>query len=107
MAFLQGQVPHPKAIFYYKRETFEFDLKEVHPADQMDMHGKNGEMIFSTLENTSMTAAKLQVSLNNVQSQLKLENISSLAKDNKIKSLEELLLKLDMIHPMLKQSRNY
>jgi len=51
-------------------------------------------MIFSTLENTSMTGAKLQVSLNNVQSQLKLEKISSLAKDNKIKSSEELVLKI-------------
>jgi len=60
----------------------------------MDMHKQIGEMIFSTLENTSMTAAKLQVSLNNVQSQLKLEKVSSLAKDNKIKSLEELVLKI-------------
>jgi hypothetical protein len=34
------------------------------------------------------------VSLNNIQSQLKLEKISSLAKDNKIKSLEELVLKI-------------
>jgi hypothetical protein len=33
----------------------------------MDMHRKTGEMIFSTLTNTSLTAAKLQVSLNNVQ----------------------------------------
>ena len=41
-----------------------------------------------------MTAAKLQVSLNNVQTQLKLEKVSSLAKDNKIKSLEELVLKI-------------
>jgi hypothetical protein len=94
MAFLQAQVPHPKEISDYKRSTFEFDVKEVHPADQMDMHRQTGEMIFSTLENTSMTAAKLQVSLNNVQTQLKLEKVSSLAKDNKIKSLEELVLKI-------------
>jgi hypothetical protein len=80
-------VPHPKEVFDYKRETFEFDVKEVHPADQMDMHRQTGKIIFSTLENTSMTYAKLQVSLNNVQSQLRLENISSMAKDNKIKSL--------------------
>jgi hypothetical protein len=51
-------------------------------------------MIFATLANTSMIVAKLQTSLNNVQSQLKMENISSLAKDNKIKSLEELVLKI-------------
>jgi hypothetical protein len=66
----------------------------VHADDQIDMHKKTREMIFSTLANTSLTAAKLQVSLNNVQYQLKLENISSLAKDNKIKSLEELVLKV-------------
>jgi hypothetical protein len=66
----------------------------VNPSDNMDMHRHIGDMIFSTLENTSMTAANLQVSLNNVQSQLKLEKISSLAKDNNIKSLEELVLKI-------------
>ena len=91
MEFLQAQVAHPKAISDYKRSTFEFDIKEVHPTDQMDMHRQTGEMIFSTLENTSMIVAKFQVSLNNVQSRLKLENISSLARDNKIKSLEELV----------------
>ena len=51
-------------------------------------------MIFSTLTNASTSAAKLQVSLNNVQTQLKLEKISSFAKDNRIKSLEELVLKI-------------
>jgi hypothetical protein len=94
MEFLQAKVPHPKATSVYKKTSFEFDVKEVHPTDQMDMHRKTWEMIFSTLKNTSLTAAKLQVSLNNVQSQLKLEKISSLAKDNKIKSLEELVLKI-------------
>jgi hypothetical protein len=66
MAFLQAQIPHPKAVSDYKMATFEFDVKEVHPADQMDMHRQTREMIFSTLENTSMIVAKLQVSLNNV-----------------------------------------
>lgn len=41
-----------------------------------------------------MTASRLQVSLNNIQSQLKLENISSLAKGTGIKSLEELVIKI-------------
>jgi hypothetical protein len=94
MEFLQAQVPHPKTVADYKKTSFEFDVKDVHPVDQMDMHRQTGEMIFSTLKNTSMTASKLQVSLNNIQSQLKLEKISSLAKDNKIKSLEELVLKI-------------
>jgi hypothetical protein len=51
-------------------------------------------MVFSTMAHASSTAAKLQVSLNNVQTQLKLEKISSFAKDNIIKSLEELVLKI-------------
>jgi hypothetical protein len=69
-------------------------VKEIHPTDQMDMHRKIREILFSTLTNTSLTVGKLQVSLNNVQSQLKMEKISSLAKDNKIKSLEELVLNI-------------
>jgi hypothetical protein len=94
MEFLQAQVPHPKKDVEYKKTTFEFDVKDFHPVDQMDMHRQIGEMIFFTLKNTSTTASNLQVSLNNIHSQLKLEKISSLAKDNKIKSLEELVLKI-------------
>jgi hypothetical protein len=60
----------------------------------MDLHKQTREMVFSNLENTSTSAAKLQVSLNNVQTQLKLEKISSFANDNRIKSLEELVLKI-------------
>jgi hypothetical protein len=48
MEFLQAQVPHPKTTSDYKKASFEFDVKEVHPTDQMDMHRKTGEMIFST-----------------------------------------------------------
>jgi hypothetical protein len=66
----------------------------VHPDDQMDLHRQTGEMVLSTLENASITASRLQVSLNNVQTQLKLEKISSFAKDNRIKMLEELVLKI-------------
>jgi hypothetical protein len=94
MVFFQAQVPHPKEVSDYKRETFDFDVKEVHLDDQMDIHRQNGERIFSTLKNTSMVVAKLQVSLYNVRSQLKLDKISSLEKDNKIKSLEELVIKI-------------
>jgi hypothetical protein len=68
-------------------------VKEVHPVDQMDMHKKTWE-ILSTLTNNSLTSSKLQVSLNNIQSQLKLEKISFLAKENKFKSLEELVIKI-------------
>jgi hypothetical protein len=94
MAFLQAQVPDHKVITDYKRATFVFQTKDVHPADQMDLHKKIGEMVFHTLAHASASAAKFQVSLNNAQTQLKLEKISSFAKDNRIKTLEELVLKI-------------
>jgi hypothetical protein len=59
-------VPDPKAITYYKRAMFEFNARDVHLADQMDLHRKMGEMVFSTLATDSTSAAELQVSLNNV-----------------------------------------
>jgi hypothetical protein len=94
MAYLQAQVPYPKVISDYKRATFEFQAKDVHPADQMDLHKQTGEMVFHTLAHASTSAAKFQVSLNNAQTQLKLEKISSFSKDNRIKMLEEMVLKI-------------
>jgi hypothetical protein len=67
MAFLQAQMPDPKEIIDYKRETFKFQTKDVHPVVQMDLHRQTGEMAFSTLAHASTAASKLQVSMNNVQ----------------------------------------
>jgi hypothetical protein len=94
MVFLQAQVPDPKVISDYKRATFDFQEKDVHPVDQMDLHKQTGEMIFHTLVHASTSTSKFPVSLSNAQTQLKLEKISSFAKDNKIKTLEELVLKI-------------
>jgi hypothetical protein len=66
MAFLQEKVPHPKTTVEYKKIAFEFDVKDVHLVEQMDMHRKTGQMILSTLTNTSMTASNLQVSLKKI-----------------------------------------
>ena len=38
MAFLQAQVPFPKAPSNYKKTIFYFDANQIHPIDQMDMH---------------------------------------------------------------------
>jgi hypothetical protein len=94
LAFLQEQVPQPKEITNYKRSTLVFDTKQVHPTDQMDLHKQTGEILFSTLALASSTTAKLQVALNNAKTQLKLEKISYFAKDNRIKSLEELVVQI-------------
>jgi hypothetical protein len=94
MAYLHALVPDPKVISDYRRATFEFQAKDVHPADQMDMHKQTGEMISHTLARVATSAAKYRTTLSNAQTQLKLEKMSSFAKDNKIKTLEELVLKI-------------
>jgi hypothetical protein len=59
MAFLQTQVPDPKAITDYKRKTFKFHTRDMHLDDQMDLHRKTGEMVFSTLATASIVTTKL------------------------------------------------
>jgi hypothetical protein len=59
MTFLQAQVPDPKVITDYKRATFEFQTKDMHPVDQMDLHKQTGEMVFYTLVHASTCASKL------------------------------------------------
>lgn len=53
------------------------------------------------MNNLAMVASKLQTSLNNMHSQLKIEIMSYVAKDNKIKTLEDLIIKLgyDLVMP--------
>jgi hypothetical protein len=51
-------------------------------------------MVFQTLAHASASATKFQVSLNNAQTKPKLEKISTFAKDNRIKTMEELVLKI-------------
>ena len=94
MSYLYALVPDPKVISNYRRTTFEFQAKDVHPADQMDMHKQTGEMISHTLARVATSAAKYRTALSNAQTQLKLEKMSSFVKDNKIKTLEELVLKI-------------
>jgi len=62
--------------------------------DQIELHKQTREMVYSTLANKALLAHKLQNSLNNTSAQLELEKVSSLAKDNRIKSLEEIIIEL-------------
>ena len=94
MAFPKPKVPFPKTSEYYSKSIFSFDSKEIHPIDQIDLHKQVGEIIYSTLISSAMEKSKLQVSLSKIQPQLKMETLSSLEKDTKIKSLEDLVIKL-------------
>src|SRR5690606_21464115 len=55
---------------------------------------KTSEMVYSTLADKAIQAQQSQNSLNNTSAQLELEKASSLAKDNKIKSLEEIIIEI-------------
>ena len=51
-------------------------------------------MVYSTLADKTLLAHKLQNSLHNTSAQLELEKASSTATDNRIKSLEEIIIEL-------------
>ena len=68
--------------------------KDIHPLDQIELHKQTGEMVYSTLTEKAKFAHQLQSSLDNTTTQLHWEKASSLAKDNRIKSLEEIIMEL-------------
>lgn len=94
MTFMQPIVQQPKSSANYRKTDFEILAKDVLPIDHIEFHKQAGDMIYSTMINKAMTAHKLQSSLDNITAQYKLEKASSQAKDNKIKSLEDLVIEL-------------
>jgi len=53
-----------------------------------------GEMVYATLADKAMLAHELKESLKNTNTQLDLERMSSSTKDNRIKTLEEIIVDL-------------
>lgn len=94
LAFSEPIVPVPKSVEDYKTFVFAFDTRKIHAIDQIELHKQAGEMIYSTLTSSTMATTKLQASLNNIHSELKIERMSSLAKDTRIKAFEALVIKL-------------
>ena len=94
MSFFKPKVQQPQSATDYLKTDFEVMAKDIHPLDQIELHKQTGEMVYSTLTNKVMMAQRLKNSLNNTTAQLQLEKASSQAKDNKIKSLEELFIGL-------------
>jgi len=71
-----------------------FLARDIRPVDQIEFHKQAGEIIYSTTTSKAMTVHKLQGSLDNITAQYKMEKTSSQAKDNRIKSLEDLVIEL-------------
>jgi len=94
MSHFKAKVPKPMSATDYIRTNFEVLAKDIHPLDQIELHRQTGEMVYSSLTNKAMAALTLQDSLNNTTATLKIERASSQAKDNRIKSLEEIIIGL-------------
>lgn len=88
------KMQQPQSAADYIRTNLEVLAKDIHPMDQIELHKQTGEMVYSTLADKALLAHKLQNSLNNTSAQLELEKSSSLAKDNRIKILEEIIIEL-------------
>ena len=84
----------PQSTADYIRTNLEVLAKDIHPIDQIELHKQVGEMVYSTLADKALMAHRLQNSLYNTSAQLELEKASSLAKDNRIKSLEEIIVEM-------------
>ena len=94
MTFLQPKVQAPKTSEDYKKTNFEVLAKDVHPIYQIEFHKQAGEMIYSTMTHKALSVQKLQNSLENKNTQLKLEKASSQEKNNMVKSLKYLVMEV-------------
>lgn len=59
MAFLEALTTERKTLADYKQTFVEFDARNVHPIDQLEIYKQTGEMISSTLTRTSMKLFKM------------------------------------------------
>ena len=84
----------PQSASDYLRTNLEVMAKDIHPMDQIELHKQTGEMVYATLVEKATLAHELKESLKNTNTQLDFERLSSKAKDNRIKSLEEIIVDL-------------
>ena len=94
LSHFRPKVQQPQLAADYIRTNLEVLSKDIHPMVQIELQKKTGEMVYSTLADKIMLAHKLQNSLNNTSTQLDLEKASYLGKDNRIKSLEDIIIEL-------------
>jgi hypothetical protein len=86
--------PQPKTTADFLKTRVEVLARDIHPMDQIELHKQAGEMVYATLVEKATMAHELKESLKNTNTQLDFERMSSQAKDNRIKSLEEIIIDL-------------
>lgn len=85
---------HPQSASDYLRTNLEVMAKDIHPMDKIELHKQTGEMVYASLADETLENYKLKSSLNATASQLDLEKASSQAKDNRIRSLEDIIIEI-------------
>jgi len=94
LSHFKPKIPQPQTAANYIRTNLKVLAKDIHPMDQIELHKQTGEMVYATLADKAMLAHQLKESLANTNTQLDLERMSSTAKDNRIKTLEEIIMDL-------------
>jgi len=94
LSHFKPKVQQPQIAVDYVKTNLEVLSKDIHPMEQIELHKQTGEMVYATLADKAMLAHELKESLKNTNTQLDLEKMSSSAKDNRIKTLEEIIVDL-------------
>ena len=94
LSHFKPTIPQPKSAADFVKTRVEVMAKDIHPMDQIELHKQAGEMVYATLVERETMAHELKESLKNTNTQLDFERMSSLAKDNRIKSLEDIIIDL-------------
>ena len=94
LSHFKPKVPQPQIAADYIKTNLEVLAKDIHSMDQIELHKQTSEMVYATLADKAMMAHQLKESLKNTSTQLDLEKMPSQAKDNKIKTLEEIIVEL-------------
>jgi len=94
LSHFKPKVQQPQTAAEYAKINSEVLAKDIHPMDQIELQKQTGEMVYATLADKAMLAHELKESFKNTNTQLDLEKMSSSAKDNRIKTLEEIIVDL-------------
>ena len=94
LSHFKPKVPQPQSAADFVRTRVEVMAKDIHPMDQIELHKQTGDMVYATLVDRATMAHELKESLKNTNIQLDFERMSSMAKDNRIESLEDIIIDL-------------
>jgi len=94
MSHFMPTAVQPQSASDYLTTNLEVLAKDIHPMDKIELHKQMGEMVYASLADQTLDNYRLQNSLNNIAAQLELERASSQAKDNRIRSLEDIIVEI-------------